>query len=117
MTSGTPASCQNWVLSGFQNCLDFASMSCLEAKEISSSVTATSVTVRPRRNHIARSAQPNEYLPDRLLSSGPVSRRLTQPEPLIMVPTGCYAPRKCAGGVPMGHPQVPESPRVAEAAQ
>src|SRR5260370_20909875 len=30
---------------------------------------------------------------------------------------GCYAPRKCAGGVPMGHPQVPEVPRVAEAAQ
>src|SRR5690348_3446442 len=30
-----------------------------------------------------------------------------------MVPTGCYAPRKCAGGVPMGHPQVPDSPRVA----
>src|SRR5216683_3954912 len=32
-----------------------------------------------------------------------------------MVPTGCYAPRKCAGGVPMGHPQVPDSPRVADA--
>ncbi len=45
MTSGTPESIQNWVLSGFQNCLDFASMSCFEAKEISSSVTATSVTV------------------------------------------------------------------------
>ena len=46
MTSGTPESIQNCVLSGFQNCLDFASMSCFEAKEISSSVTATSVTVR-----------------------------------------------------------------------
>src|SRR5690348_15414626 len=33
-----------------------------------------------------------------------------------MVPTGCYAPRKCAGGVPMGHPQVPDSPRVAATA-
>ena len=44
MTSGTPESIQNCVLSGFQNCLDFASMSCLEVKEISSSVTATSVT-------------------------------------------------------------------------
>ena len=44
MTSGTPESIQNCVLSGFQNCLDFASMSCFEAKEISSSVTATSVT-------------------------------------------------------------------------
>jgi hypothetical protein len=50
MTSGTPESIQNWVLSGFQNCLDFASMSCFEAKEISSSVIATSVTVcRPAR--------------------------------------------------------------------
>ena len=46
MTSGTPESIQNCVLSGFQNCLDFASMSCFEAKEISSSVTATSVTIR-----------------------------------------------------------------------
>src|SRR6266699_90637 len=34
-----------------------------------------------------------------------------------MVPAGCYAPRKCAGGIPMGHPPVPESPRVAEAAE
>src|SRR5882724_9659596 len=117
MTSGTPASCQNWVLSGFQNCLDFPSMSCLEANEVSYSVTATSVTVRPRRNHIVCSAQPNKYLSDRLLSSGLVSRRLTQPEALIMVPTGCYAPRKCAGGVPMGHSHVPESPRVASAAE
>src|SRR5260370_18553134 len=32
-----------------------------------------------------------------------------------MVPTGCYGPRKCAGGVPMGHPQAPEGPRVADA--
>ena len=47
MTSGTPESIQNCVLSGFQNCFDFASMSCLEAKEISSSVTATSVTCHP----------------------------------------------------------------------
>src|SRR5882724_9720066 len=117
MTSGTPASCQNWVLSGFQNCLDFPSMSCLEANEVSYSVTATSVTVRPRRNHIVCSAQPNKYLSDRLLSSGLVSRRLTQPEALIMVPAGCYAPRKCAGGVPMGHPQVPEVPSVAATAQ
>src|SRR5581483_2664189 len=117
MTSGTPASCQNWVLSGFQNCLAFASMSCLEAKEISSSVTATSVTVRPRRNHFAGSAEPNKYLSDRVMSRGHVSSRLTQPEVLIMVPTGCYAPRKCAGGVPMGHPHVPESSRVASAAQ
>ncbi len=44
MTSGTPESIQNCVLSGFQNCFDFASMSCFEAKEISSSVTVTSVT-------------------------------------------------------------------------
>ena len=65
----------------------------------------------------ARSAQPNMYLADRLLSSGRVARRLTQPELLIMVPTGCYAPRKCAGGVPMGHAHVPESSRVASAAQ
>src|SRR5205085_7364899 len=84
---------------------------------ISSSVTATSVTARPRRNHIARSAQPNKYLSDRLLSSGQVSLGLTQPELLITVPAGCYAPRKCAGGVPMGHSHVPESPRVASAAE
>src|ERR1700744_2393634 len=50
------------------------------------------------------------------MSSGLISLRLTQPELLIMVHTGCYAPRKCAGGVPMGHPQVPEVPRVADAA-
>src|ERR1700704_6228528 len=103
MTSGTPESIQNWVLPGFQNCLDFASMSCFEAKEISSSVIATSVTVHRCRNHMARSAKPKKYLADRLMSSGRVSLRLTQPELLIMVPAGCYAPRKCAGGVPMGH--------------
>src|SRR6202046_2268444 len=33
-----------------------------------------------------------------------------------MVHTHCYAPRKCAGGVPMGHPSVPEVPSVADAA-
>src|SRR5260370_38152148 len=66
---------------------------------------------------MTRSAKPKKYRSDRWLSSGSVSLRLTQPELLIMVPTGCYAPRKCAGGVPMGHPQVPESPRVAEAAK
>src|SRR6266567_2241069 len=66
---------------------------------------------------MARSAKPKKYRPDRLLSRGSVSLRLTQPELLIMVPAGCYAPGKCAGGVPMGHPQVPDSPRVAEAAK
>src|SRR5260370_40326077 len=64
---------------------------------------------------MTRSAKPKKYRSDRWLSSGSVSLRLTQPELLIMVPTGCYAPRKCAGGVPMGHPQVPDSPRVADA--
>ena len=37
MTSGTPESVQNWVLSGFQNCLDRASISALDGKAISSS--------------------------------------------------------------------------------
>ncbi len=37
MTSGTPESAQNWVLSGFQNCLDRASISALDGKAISSS--------------------------------------------------------------------------------
>ncbi len=37
MTSGTPESDQNWVLSGFQNCLDRASISALDGKAISSS--------------------------------------------------------------------------------
>src|SRR5580658_1276527 len=51
MTSGTPESIQNWVLSGFQNCLDLASISCLEAKEISSSATTTSrLSAGPRRS-------------------------------------------------------------------
>src|SRR6266700_6259236 len=68
-------------------------------------------------NHIGRSAKPKKYRSDRLLSSGRVSLRLTQPELLIMVHAGCYAPRKCAGGVPMGHPQVPEVPSVATTAQ
>ena len=53
MTSGTPESIQNWVLSGFQNCLDFASISCLEAKAISSSATVTSSGAG---NHGPRSA-------------------------------------------------------------
>src|SRR5262249_35603028 len=42
MTSGTPESTQNWVLDGFQNSLDLASMSPLEAKAMSSSATVTS---------------------------------------------------------------------------
>src|SRR5690242_12681209 len=42
MTSGTPESTQNWVLAGFQNSLDLASMSPLEAKAMSSSATVTS---------------------------------------------------------------------------
>src|SRR6266513_1723602 len=69
------------------------------------------------RNHIGRSAQPKKYRSDRLLSSGRVLLRLTQPELLIRIPADCYAPRKCAGGVPMGHPQVPEVPSVATTAQ
>jgi hypothetical protein len=36
-------------------------MSCFEAKEISSSVTATSVTVRQRREHGAATAAPQPY--------------------------------------------------------
>jgi len=36
MTSGTPESIQNWVLPGFQNCLDFASISLLDAKAMRS---------------------------------------------------------------------------------
>ena len=73
MTSGTPESIQNWVLSGFQNCLDFASMSCFEAKEISSSVIATSVTAARREplcNRMGGSAKPKSYRSDRLLSRG-----------------------------------------------
>src|SRR6266567_5533776 len=42
MTSGMPESTQNWVLAGFQNSLDLASMSPLEAKAMSSSATFTS---------------------------------------------------------------------------
>src|SRR5262249_28119560 len=42
MTSRTPESTQNWVLDGFQNSLDLASMSPLEAKAMSSSATVTS---------------------------------------------------------------------------
>src|SRR2546423_7271360 len=68
-------------------------------------------------NHIGRSAKPKKYRSDRLLSSGRVSLRLTQPELLIRIPADCYAPRKCAGGVPMGHPQVPDVPSVAATAQ
>src|SRR5271154_3059403 len=95
MTSGTPESIQNWVLSGFQNCLDFASMSCLEAKAISSSATVTSSASRKPaapRNHMPRSAQPNKYRTNRLLSSGSVACRLTQPELLIMIPADRYPP-------------------------
>src|SRR6516165_10072307 len=44
MTSGTPESTQNWVLPGFQNSLDLASMSPLEAKAMSSSATVTSAS-------------------------------------------------------------------------
>ncbi len=54
MTSGTPESIQNWVLSGFQNCLDLASISPLEAKAMSSSATATSAPG-------PSSVQPNKY--------------------------------------------------------
>src|SRR2546423_10520993 len=68
-------------------------------------------------NHIGRSAKPKKYRSDRLLSSGRVSLRLTQPELLIRIPADCYAPRKCAGGVPMGHPQVPDVPSVSATAQ
>src|ERR1700744_4551041 len=50
------------------------------------------------------------------MSSGFISGRLTQPELLIMVRARCYAPRKYAGGAPMGHPSVPEVPSVADAA-
>src|SRR6201996_7201155 len=50
------------------------------------------------------------------MSSGFISGRLTQPELLIMVRARCYAPRKYAGGAPMGHPSVPEVPNVADAA-
>src|SRR3984885_13357814 len=94
MTSGTPESIQNWVLSGFQNSLDLASISCLDAKAISSSATFTS---RPRGNRTGltrqgRSAKPNKYRVNRLLSRGCVSGRLTQPELLIRYRDGCYAP-------------------------
>ena len=54
MTSGTPESIQNWVLSGFQNCLDLASISPLEAKVMSSSATVTSAPG-------PSSVQPNKY--------------------------------------------------------
>src|SRR6266567_2889875 len=53
MTSGTPESTQNWVLAGFQNSLDLASMSPLEAKAMSSSATATST---PRHSSSAPAA-------------------------------------------------------------
>src|SRR5208283_6012526 len=65
MTSGTPASIQNWVLSGFQNSFDLASMSLLEAKAISSALNeALLQTVRRswiywfNRNH----TETNRYL-------------------------------------------------------
>src|SRR5882757_6875303 len=53
MTSGTPESTQNWVLAGFQNSLDLASMSPLEAKAMSSSATVTSA---PRHSNSAPAA-------------------------------------------------------------
>src|SRR5216683_4632855 len=60
MTSGTPESTQNWVLAGFQNSLDLASMSPLEAKAMSSSATVTSApgTATPRLQRQARCAPP-----------------------------------------------------------
>src|SRR5580700_4982403 len=108
MTSGTPESIQNWVLSGFQNCLDFASISCLEAKAISSSATVTSSgagqpTCPVRLNQI--SIEQTDYCQAVL-----VSYRLTQPELLIMVRAGCYAPRKYVGGVPWPSLRSPKSP-------
>src|ERR1700685_1670338 len=109
MTSGTPESIQNWVLSGFQNCFDFASMSCLEAKAMSSSATVTSSGAG---NHVARSAKPNMYRTNRLLSSGCVKGRLTQPELLIMDPDACYAPRNMRRRCTVAHSQVPEVPSV-----
>src|SRR5215470_11723171 len=71
MTSGTPESTQNWVLAGFQNSLDLASMSPLEAKAMSSSATVTSVCAPLGTLHIhapapgmfalCRLVQPNKY--------------------------------------------------------
>src|ERR1700683_5133528 len=104
MTSGTPESIQNWVLSGFQNCFDFASMSCLEAKAMSSSATVTSSGAG---NHVARSAKQNMYRTNRLLSSGCVKGRLTQPELLIMDPDACYAPRNMRRRCNVAQSQVP----------
>src|SRR5207244_2919964 len=63
MTSGTPESTQNWVLAGFQNSLDLASMSPLEAKAMSSSATVTSGTEPPRLQRQARRAPPAQGTP------------------------------------------------------
>src|SRR6516225_4377773 len=63
MTSGTPESTQNWVLAGFQNSLDLASMSPLEAKAMSSSATVTSGTEPPRLQRQARRTLPAQGTP------------------------------------------------------
>src|SRR5215469_8625243 len=77
MTSGTPESTQNWVLAGFQNSLDLASMSPLEANAMSSSATATSACAPLGTLHI-RAPAPGH----------PAHRRLVQPNKYRMQPIG-----------------------------
>src|SRR5690348_17206575 len=87
MTSGTPESTQNWVLAGFQNSLDLASMSPLEAKAMSSSATITSRAAaghfahpRPAAKHVRTPSvwfnQTNTGC-DRLVSTGPCYRHIS----------------------------------------
>src|SRR5580704_10982609 len=109
MTSGTPESIQNWVLSGFQNCLDLASRSCLEAKAISSSATVTSSGAG---QPTCRSAQPNKYRTDRLLSSGScfvlINSTGTLDHGSRWLLRSPQIRRRCT----MAQPQVPEVPRL-----
>src|SRR5215813_667275 len=83
MTSGTPESTQNWVLPGFQNSLDLASMSPLEAKAISSSATVTSAS----GGHLRAS----EPLPQRVRA--PASGTSVPLAPALSAPSPQYSPR------------------------
>src|SRR6516164_2850712 len=78
MTSGTPESTQNCVLPGFQNSLDLASMSPLEAKAMSSSATVTSAS----GGHLAP-PPPAASAPG---TGAPPAQRIRAPEP------GTHAP-------------------------
>src|SRR5215467_14355889 len=83
MTSGTPESTQNWVLPGFQNSLDLASMSPLEAKAMSSSATVTSASGGHHRACAAshRSSRHPRSAPAQLAPSRPSTSVSTPPLP------------------------------------